>query len=80
MEGSPSVIRLVERRRDLQTVMQLQDLLQQAMEGKIVGLVASVHYGGCEFGYIGSGSMCNNPAVGIAAAQKLATKMLHLNK
>ena len=55
-------------------------MLQDAMEGKLVGLIAAVHYGGREFGYVGAGSMCECPTLGIASAHKLATKLLHHNK
>jgi hypothetical protein len=49
------------------------------MRGEIVGIVAAVHYGGRDYGYIGSGSMCEHPNIGIAAAHRLATKLLHTN-
>lgn len=58
---------------------QLQALLQDAVDGKVIGIIAAVHYGGREFGYVGAGSMCENPPLGIASATKLATKLLHHN-
>jgi hypothetical protein len=58
----------------------LQALLEEARQGKVVGFIAAVHYGGKEFGYVGSGSMCDCPTLGIASAHKLATKLLHHNK
>jgi hypothetical protein len=75
-----NVIRLVERRRDEDAIKHLEQLLQEAREGKIIGLLAAVHYGGSDYGYVGSGSMCHNPGVGITAAHRLATKLLHSNK
>jgi hypothetical protein len=54
-------------------------MLKDAMSGKIVGLLAAVHYGGKEYGYSGTGSLCSNPSLGIAAAHRLATKLLHAN-
>jgi hypothetical protein len=61
-------------------VQHLQALLKEAVEGKIVGIIAAVHYGGREFAYVGSGSMCDCPTLGIASAHKLATKLLQTNK
>jgi hypothetical protein len=60
-------------------VQQLQALLQDAIDGKVIGVIAAVHYGGREFGYVGGGSMCDHPPLGIASATKLATKLLQHN-
>jgi hypothetical protein len=78
--GPATIIRLAEKRRDPHTVQNLQALLKEAMEGKIIGIIAAVHYGGREFAYVGSGSMCDCPSIGIASAHKLATKLLQANK
>lgn len=43
----------------------------------MAGVVVAAHYGGREYAYMGSGSMCDHPGLGAAAAQRLATKMLH---
>ena len=75
----PNVVRLAERRVDQQTIRYLQGLLQAAMRGEIAGIVAAVHYGGREYSYLGSGSMCDHPSMGIAAAHRLATKLLQTN-
>ena len=61
-------------------VKQLQAMLQDAIDGKIFGLIASVHYGANEFSYMASGSMCNCPTIGVTAAVRLKTKLLHANK
>lgn len=74
-----TVIKLVERRRDEELVRQLQQMLSDAVAGNIIGMVAAVHYGGREYSYIGTGSMCEHPNMGIAAAHRLATKLLHAN-
>lgn len=74
-----NVIRLVERRPDESIVEQLEKLLEDARAGLIAGLLIAVHYGGQEYGYSGAGSMCSDPARGIAAAHRLATKLLHHN-
>lgn len=73
------VVRLVERQPDRDTVHQLEALLEEAKAGKIVGLLAAVHYGGSAYAYLGSGSMCSDPSRGLAAAHRLATKLLHQN-
>lgn len=75
-----TVLRLTDKQRDPKIVLHLQSMLQDAMEGKVAGLLVAVHYGGKEFAYIGAGSMCDCPTLGIASAHKLATKMLHANK
>lgn len=75
----PTVIQLVERRRDLQTIKQLEQLLRDAVAGRIVGVIAAAHYGGRDYAYLGTGSMCEHPNLGVAAAQKLATKLLQTN-
>jgi hypothetical protein len=41
-----------------------------------VGVIASVHYGGSEFGYIGAGSLVKNPALGLGATLRLSQKLL----
>ena len=78
-DDPPTVLQLVERQRDPKIVQQLQIMLRDAKAGKIAGVIAAIHYGGREFSYIGSGSMCDCPTLGIASAHKLATKLLHPN-
>lgn len=74
-----NVVRLAERRPNREIVEQLQDLLNDAAAGRIAGAIVAVHYGGAEYGYLGSGTMCSDPTRGIAAAHRLATKLLHHN-
>lgn len=73
----PTVIQLVEKRRDLQTIKQLEQLLRDAVAGRIVGVIAAAHYGGRDYAYPGTGSLCEHPNLGVAAAQRLTTKLLH---
>lgn len=75
----PSVLQLVARQRDPKIVQHLQAMLQDALEGKVVGVIASVHYGGREFSYLAVGSMCDCPTLGITSALKLKTKLLQHN-
>lgn len=75
----PSVIQLVERRRDPRTIRQLELLLRDALAGRLIGLVAAAHYGGRDYAYAGTGSLCEHPNLGVAAAHRIATKLLHPN-
>ena len=75
----PSVLQLVARQRDPKIIQHLQAMLQDAIDGKVVGVIASVHYGGREFSYLAAGSMCDCPTLGIASALKLKTKLLQHN-
>ena len=72
-------MRLVAKQPDPTIVQHLQSLLKDALEGRVIGFIAAVHYGGRDFAYLGTGSMCDCPTLGIASAHKLATKMLHNN-
>lgn len=73
---APRVLRLVERLPDSDVVSQLEALLRDAMDGRLIGFVAAAHYGGREYAYMGSGSMCDHPIMGAAAAHKLASKLM----
>lgn len=73
------MLRLAERRPDQEIIEQLRDLLRDAENGKVVGLLAAVHYGGSGFGYFGGGSMCSTPALGLQALVTLTTKLLTAN-
>jgi hypothetical protein len=66
----------VEKRPDQAIIGQLNELLQDAQAGKLVGFLAAAHYGGAAHGYYGGGSLCNNPTFGLAAICHLATKLL----
>lgn len=59
-----------------QIVLQLQQLLQQAMSGQIQGLLVAVHYGGQEFGYGGVGSFCKQPNLAMAPVQHFTDRFL----
>lgn len=70
------VLRLQKRQPDLKVVERLEELLVEARAGNIVGLAAAVHYGGNGYGYIGSGSLVENPELGIAASIRLKQRFL----
>lgn len=67
---------LAELRVDPNTVLQLEALLEEAKSGRIVGAVAAAHYGGREYAFFGSGSLCDDPRLGLHAVAALAKKML----
>lgn len=69
--SAASVVHLVRRPAQDETVENLRSLLREAEKGNLVGLVAAVHYGGQQFGYIGSGSLCSNPVLGVGALTML---------
>lgn len=71
----PRRLALVERRVDPQVVEHLSELLEDAKQGRVVGLIAAAHYGGREHGYYGSGSL-SQPGLGIQAVAHLAKKLL----
>jgi hypothetical protein len=58
-------------------VRQLTALLRDAKAGRITGAVAAYHYGGREYLYLGSGSLCADPRLGLGALAVLAKKLLH---
>lgn len=70
------MLQFVRRQPDSAIISYLRELLEQAQGGNIVGLIASVHYGGAEFGYIGAGTLVANPALGLGAAYRLKQKLL----
>lgn len=57
-------------------MLQLETMLSEAKSGKIVGAVAALHYGGREYAFVGSGSLCDDPRLGLHAVATLAKKML----
>ena len=67
---------LAELRVDPNTVLQLETLLEEARIGKIIGALAAVHYGGRDYAFVGSGSLCDDPRLGLHAVATLAKKML----
>jgi len=73
---SPPPLELKRLRVDPNTVLQLETILDEARSGSIVGVVASVHYGGLDYGFIGAGSLCDDPRLGLHAIATLAKKML----
>ncbi len=75
----PSALRLVERQLDARTVEILRSVLADAISGRAVGVLVAVHYGAEEFGFAGSGSVCETPSIGVAAACTLATRLLKTN-
>lgn len=36
----------------------------------------AAHYGSIEFGYVGAGTLANNPALGLGATVRLVQKLL----
>lgn len=70
------MLQFVRPQPDSAIVGYLKDLLKQAEQGSIIGLIASVHYGGAEFGYVGAGSLVANPALGLGATLRLSQKLL----
>ena len=70
------VVDLAEWRRETETVGHLRKLLTDAEAGKLTGLLIAAHYSDGDMVYIGSGSLCQTPVLGVAAAQHLLNKML----
>jgi len=77
-EGSGRPVRLEEVRNepDEDTVGTLRQLLADAEQGRIRGALVAAHYGGREYLYAGSGSLCQDPRLGVAAVARLARKFL----
>ncbi len=69
-------IAIAERRADAATIAQLTKLLDDAKRGDLSGAIVAAHYGGREYAYMGSGSLCQDPRLGLHAALTLAKKML----
>lgn len=70
-----SLVRVVERRVDERIVQYLETLLEDARNGKVVGLLATVHYGKDDFAYTGAGSFCDQPSIGAVALTRLAERL-----
>ena len=71
-----SGLELARRRVDAGIVERLEALLEDAKAGRIVGAVAALHYGGREYTFVGSGSLCDDPRLGLHAIATLARKLL----
>ena len=71
MQKSSPVIQLVAARSNDDFVRKLEDLLKEANQGKVVGLIVAAHYGGAEYGYAGSGSFCDQPQLAGSALRHL---------
>lgn len=54
----------------------MRQLLADAESGRLRGALVAAHYGGREYLYAGSGSLCQDPRLGVAALAKLARKFL----
>lgn len=61
---------------DEETVRHLRQMLREAEAGTLIGVVAATHHRSGELGYVGAGSLCQSPALGLAAATKLARHFL----
>jgi len=73
---APVVVSLAERRKNIEIISNLRHLLLEAESGSLVGILVAAHYGGDEMAYMGSGSLCDTPMLGVAAAQHLRNKLL----
>ena len=71
-----NVLHLVRREPDSSIIEYLKALLEQAERGAILGVVAAVHYGSDEFGYVGAGSLVDNSVLGLGAMLRLSQKLL----
>lgn len=65
-----------EWRKNHTTIDQLRSILTDAETGKVVGVIIAAQYSDGAITYAGSGSMCANPMLGVAAANNLAKKLL----
>ena len=54
----------------------LRALLADAEKGLVVGLLAAAHYGGEDFHLVGTGSVCEQPTLGISAARQLISRLV----
>lgn len=70
------MVDLLEWRKNHTVIDQLKELLREAESGRVIGLIAAAHYADGDTAYVGSGSMCDNPMIGVAATQQLAKKLL----
>jgi hypothetical protein len=77
-DGNGRPVRLEEVRNepDQDTVGTLRQLLADAEQGRVRGALVAAHYGGREYLYAGSGSLCQDPRLGVAAVARLARKFL----
>lgn len=70
------VVDLLEWKRSGKTVSHLRWLLSEAEAGRIAGILIAAQCMNGDMMYIGSGSLCDVPVLGAAAAQHLLAKML----
>lgn len=73
---SRPVLALARPAPNPQTIKQLEELLEAAREGRVAGAMAAVHHGGREYSFVGSGSLCEDPRLGLHAVMTLAKKLL----
>lgn len=70
-------LRLVENAEpDRETIECLRQLLADAEQGRVRGALVAAHYGGRDYWYAGSGSLCEDPRLGVAAAARLVRKFM----
>ena len=77
--GKPAAeLRLVDAQSepDPETINTLRQLLSDAEQGLVRGALVAAHYGGRDYLYAGSGSLCQDPRLGVAAVAKLIRKLL----
>ena len=74
ISAASRVVRLVNKQSDRDIVAHLSELLEEAKDGKIVGLIATAHYGSDDFAYVGSGSFCRHPHLAATAIGNLMAK------
>lgn len=63
-------------RKDTTVVRQLRQLLAEAEAGRVIGIIGAAHCSDQETIYIGGGSMCDSPMLGVAAISVLKNKLL----
>lgn len=71
---STNLVRLVPNEADQRIVEQLRILLEEALRGEIVGLIAAAHYGADEYSYSGAGSFCAQPHLAAGALRNLSER------
>ena len=69
-----NVVRLAPRRPNAELIEYLRGALQDAERGLVIGFVGASHYGGDDYHLIGLGSLCDQPALGLAATHRLIKK------
>lgn len=72
----PPHLEEVRREPDPETITCLRQLLEDAEQGRVRGALVAAHYGGRDYVYAGSGSLCQDPRLGVAAVARLARKFL----